>query len=383
MITNNSNRQKELEKPSCLVIHVNKSNNKDLGRTANACLEEASGLALAIGLEISSRRIVTLRKPNPKTLIGIGLVKELSKTINQHCKKAHEFITIINSKLTPVQQQNLEKTWNCKVIDRTGLILEIFGERAVTKHGKIQVELAALFYQKSRLVRSWTHLERQRGGYGFMGGPGERQIESDKRQINNRINKIKSELKKIESNKRIQRRNRNKNLNPFISLVGYTNAGKSTLMNQLSKSNILAENKLFATLDTTVRKVVIENLPFLLSDTVGFIRKLPHQLIESFKSTLDEVRESDLLIHVVDISNKNFEDQIKVVNNTIIEIGAEDKPSLLVFNKIDMLSKSKCTKELEILVEELTVTWMSKLNKRTLFILSSFSTLIVSILISW
>ena len=252
---------------------------------------------------------------------------------------------MINHQITPVQQRNLELSLNCKILDRTGLILEIFGKRAITQHGKLQVELASLSYQKSRLIRSWTHLERQRGGYGFMGGPGERQIESDKRQISKRIIKIKNELKKIESNKAIQRRNRTKNLKPFISLVGYTNAGKSTIFNYLTNEKVFAKNQLFATLDTTMRKCVIpenNNNHIILSDTVGFIINLPTELVISFKTTLDEIKFSDYILHVIDISNSEWEEQKKTVENILLTILGkkyDEKKILEIWNKTDLLNK--------------------------------------------
>ena len=324
-------------------------------------LKELHFLAKTAGAEPVKNYIQKLSHPDPATFLGKGKMNEIKEFV----KGNNIDLIIFDDDLTNTQLRNIELFFKCKILDRSSLILDIFASRAQTASAKAQVQLAQYEYLLPRLTRMWTHLERQKGGIG-MRGPGETQIETDRRIIKDKISLLKKKLVKIDKQNLTRRKGREKLIR--VSLVGYTNAGKSTLMNQLSKSNILAENKLFATLDTTVRKVVIENLPFLLSDTVGFIRKLPHQLIESFKSTLDEVRESDLLIHVVDISNKNFEDQIKVVNSTITEIGADDKPSLLVFNKIDMLSNSKCTKELQLLAKELTNTWMSKLNKKTLFI---------------
>ena len=279
--------------------------------------QEITNLALSINLIVKHQQNIRIRKPTPSYFFGKGQISNFKIFLNKYSSK----LLLINCQISPVQQRNLELFLNCKILDRTGLILEIFGERAVTKHGKIQVELAALFYQKSRLVRSWTHLERQRGGYGFMGGPGERQIESDKRQINKRISKIKKELKKIESNKLIQRRNRNKNLNPFISLVGYTNAGKSTFFNYLTKENVFVKNQLFATLDTTMRKCSISNNNHvILSDTVGFITNLPTELVISFKTTLDEIHFSDYLLHIIDISNPEWEKQKKTVEAILATI---------------------------------------------------------------
>jgi GTP-binding protein HflX len=281
-------------------------------------------------------------------------------------------LVLFDDELSPKQLRNIEKELNLKILDRTSLILDIFAKRAQTAHAKTQVELAQYKYLLPRLTRMWTHLERQRGGIG-MRGPGETQIETDRRIILNKIALLKEELKSIDKQKVIQRKNRGKMVR--VALVGYTNVGKSTLMNLLSKSDVFAENKLFATLDTTVRKVTIENLPFLLTDTVGFIRKLPHDLVESFKSTLDEVREADLLVHVVDISHPTFEDQIAVVEKTLQELNTENKPTILVFNKIDAFSYTPKeeddltpkTKE-NISLDELKNTWMSKLNENCIFI---------------
>ena len=301
--------------------------------------EEITNLALNINLIVKHQQNIRIRKPTPSYFFGKGQISNFKIFLNKYSSK----LLLINCQISPVQQRNLELFLNCKILDRTGLILEIFGERAVTKHGKLQVELAALFYQKSRLVRSWTHLERQRGGYGFMGGPGERQIESDKRQINKRISKIKKELKKIESNKLIQRRNRNKNLNPFISLVGYTNAGKSTFFNYLTKENVFVKNQLFATLDTTMRKCSISNNNHvILSDTVGFITNLPTELVISFKTTLDEIHFSDYLLHIIDISNPEWEKQKKTVEAilaTILGDKYDQRKIIEIWNKSDLLNK--------------------------------------------
>ena len=305
--------------------------------------EEITNLALNINLIVKHQQNIRIRKPTPSYFFGKGQVSNFKIFLNKYSSK----LLLINCQISPVQQRNLELFLNCKILDRTGLILEIFGERAVTKHGKLQVELAALFYQKSRLVRSWTHLERQRGGYGFMGGPGERQIESDKRQINKRISKIKKELKKIESNKLIQRRNRNKNLNPFISLVGYTNAGKSTFFNYLTKENVFVKNQLFATLDTTMRKCSISNNNHvILSDTVGFITNLPTELVISFKTTLDEIHFSDYLLHIIDISNPEWEKQKKTVEAilaTILGDEYDQRKIIEIWNKSDLLNKEDLT----------------------------------------
>ena len=281
---------------------------------------------------------IRIRKPTPSYLFGKGQINNIKILLKKYLAN----LLIVNYQLTPVQQRNLELYLKCKILDRTALILEIFGERAVTKHGKLQVELASLSYQKSRLVRSWTHLERQRGGYGFMGGPGERQIESDKRQINQRISKIKKELKKIESNKLIQRRNRN-NSNPFISLVGYTNAGKSTFFNSLTKENVFVKDQLFATLDTTMRKCSISNNNHvILSDTVGFIKNLPTELVISFKTTLDEINFSDYLLHIIDISNPEWEKQkitVESILATILEDKYDQRKIIEIWNKSDLLNK--------------------------------------------
>ena len=281
-------------------------------------------------------------------------------------------LVIFDDELTPSQLRNIERELECRILDRTNLILDIFAKRAKTAYAKTQVELAQYQYLLPRLTRMWTHLERQRGGIG-MRGPGESQIETDRRIILDKISRLKEQLKKIDKQMASQRGNRGNMVR--ISLVGYTNVGKSTLMNLLAKSDVFAENKLFATLDTTVRKVVIENVPFLLSDTVGFIRKLPHQLVESFKSTLDEVRESDILMHVVDISHPNFEEQITVVRDTLNEIGAKNKPVFLVFNKIDAYKYIPQDefdlgpkKKENYTIAELQNSWMNKENSPCIFI---------------
>jgi GTP-binding protein HflX len=281
-------------------------------------------------------------------------------------------MVVFDDELTPSQIRNLEKALDAKVLDRTNLILDIFAKRARTAHAKVQVELAQYQYLLPRLTGMWTHLERQRGGIGLR-GPGETEIETDRRIIRDKIALLKKKLEQIDKQKATQRKNRGKLVR--VALVGYTNVGKSTIMNLLSKSDIFAENKLFATLDTTVRKVVIENLPFLLSDTVGFIRKLPHGLVESFKSTLDEVRESDILVHVVDIAHPEFEDHIKTVNQTLTEIGAGDKPTIMVFNKVDAYQWTEKDEDdltppdkKNISLSELKNTWMAKENHPCIFI---------------
>ena len=306
--------------------------------------------------------------PDPKTYLGSGKLNEVRDYVAEHKID----LAVFDDELSPSQARNIEKVLGCKIMDRTHLILDIFAKRAQTAHAKVQVELAQYQYLLPRLTGMWTHLEKQRGGIG-MRGPGEKEIETDRRIIRDRISLLKEKLKDIDRQKSTQRGNREKFVR--VALVGYTNVGKSTMMNLLSKSDVFAENKLFATLDTTVRKVVINNLPFLLSDTVGFIRKLPHTLVESFKSTLDEIRETDLLLHVVDISHPEFEEQIAVVNQTLEELNAGSKPMILIFNKIDnyhwiekepddLTPKEKCN----ISLEELKATWMAKSKTKTLFI---------------
>ena len=284
---------------------------------------------MTAGAETKKHFTQRLQYPDPKTFIGKGKMEEVKAFVDEY-----EIDTIIfDDELSPAQLRNIERFFEKKILDRNNLILDIFASRAQTAAAKTQVELAQYQYLLPRLTRMWTHLDRQKGGGIGLRGPGETQIETDKRIIGQKIALLKEKLEKIDKQKAVQRSNRGKAVR--VALVGYTNVGKSTIMNKLSKSEVFAENKLFATLDTTVRKVVIYNLPFLLSDTVGFIRKLPHQLVDSFKSTLDEVREADLLLHVVDIAHPNFEDHVNVVNSTLAEIGAADKPTIMVFNKID------------------------------------------------
>lgn len=331
-------------------------------------LDELSFLADTAGAKVLRRFVQKLSIPNPKLFIGSGKVNEIKAYVDEHDID----LVIFDDELSASQLRNLEREFNKRIIDRTNLILDIFAQRAKTAYAKTQVELAQYEYLLPRLTRMWTHLDRQRGGVG-MRGPGEREIETDRRVIRYRISRLKKELETIDRQMATQRKNRGSLVR--VALVGYTNVGKSTIMNMLSKSDVFAEDKLFATLDTTVRKVVIENLPFLLSDTVGFIRKLPHQLVESFKSTLDEVREADMLIHVVDISHSSFEEQIAVVNQTMREIGVDSKPTLLVFNKIDAyqwIEKSEFdampeTKE-NFSLEDLKRTWMAKSNSPCIFI---------------
>jgi GTP-binding protein HflX len=331
-------------------------------------LDELEFLAETAGAVTDKRFIQKVDKPNPKTYIGSGKLEELKAYI----KEQNISLVIFDDELTPSQLRNIERELECRILDRTNLILDIFAKRAKTAYAKTQVELAQYQYLLPRLTRMWTHLERQRGGIG-MRGPGESQIETDRRIILDKISRLKEQLKKIDKQMASQRGNRGNMVR--ISLVGYTNVGKSTLMNLLAKSDVFAENKLFATLDTTVRKVVIENVPFLLSDTVGFIRKLPHQLVESFKSTLDEVRESDILMHVVDISHPNFEEQINVVRDTLNEIGAKNKPVFLVFNKIDAYKYIPQDefdlgpkKKENFTIAELQNSWMGKENAPCIFI---------------
>jgi GTP-binding protein HflX len=332
-------------------------------------LDELSFLAETAGGEEIKRFVQSLPHPDPRTYVGTGKLDEVATFVQEHEVE----IVIFDDELTASQIRNIERIIeNCKIIDRTRLILDIFSSHAQTAHAKIQVELAQYEYLLPRLTRMWTHLEKQRGGIG-MRGPGEKEIETDRRIVRKRMSLLKERLKIIDTQKSTQRSNRGAFVR--VALVGYTNVGKSTLMNLLSKAETLTENKLFATLDTTVRKVVLENLPFLLSDTVGFIRKLPHGLIESFKSTLDEVRETHLLIHVVDVSHANFEEQIQVVEQTLSEIGAIDKPVILVFNKTDNYTwREKEDDDLTPVIKEnyslsdLKRTWMAKSDYSTVFI---------------
>lgn len=333
-----------------------------------AFLNELAFLAETAGVNPVRNFTQRLDHPNPRSFVGAGKLNEIKEYITLHEIK----LVIFDDELSPSQLRNIEKELACKILDRTNLILDIFAQRAKTAYAKTQVELAQYEYLLPRLTGLWTHLERQRGGIG-MRGPGETEIETDRRIIRDKISKLKEDLSKIDKQMATQRKNRGQLVR--VALVGYTNAGKSTLMNLLSKSEVLAENKLFATLDTTVRKVVISNLPFLLSDTVGFIRKLPHNLVESFKSTLDEVREADILLHIVDISHDKFQDQIEVVNNTLKEIGASEVNTVVVFNKIDnyyavpenaidIFEKSKTS----LSIEELENSWMAKENAPCFFI---------------
>ncbi len=331
-------------------------------------LDELAFLTETAGGTPVARITQRLDIPNPRTFIGTGKLQEVRMAVDE---KEIDMV-IFDDELSPTQFRNLERELECRVLDRTNLILDIFATRAKTAHAKTQVELAQYQYLLPRLTRMWTHLERQRGGIGLR-GPGETEIETDRRIIRDKITKLKVDLKKIDKQKSTQRKNRGKLVR--AALVGYTNVGKSTIMNLLSKSDVFAENKLFATLDTTVRKVVIGNLPFLLSDTVGFIRKLPHDLVESFKSTLDEVRESDILLHVVDISHPGFEEQIITVSQTLHEIGASDKSVFMVFNKIDAYNYTPKEKDDLTSVtrknwslEELKRSWMARNHNESVFI---------------
>lgn len=336
----------------------------------NEYLDELEFLTYTAGGEVVKRFSQKMDKPNPKTFVGTGKMEE----INLYIKENEVSTVIFDDELSPAQQKNITKILDCKVLDRTNLILDIFAQRAETSYARTQVELAQCQYLLPRLSGMWTHLERQRGGIG-MRGPGETEIETDRRIVRDRIALLKEKIKTIDKQMSIQRSNRGAMVR--VALVGYTNVGKSTLMNAIGKSDVFVENKLFATLDTTVRKVVIRNLPFLLSDTVGFIRKLPTQLVESFKSTLDEVREADLLLHVVDISHADFEDHIESVNQILQDIKSSDKPTIMIFNKIDAykhlsiaeddLITEKTTKHYTL--DEWKKTWMSKVGeKHALFI---------------
>ena len=333
-------------------------------------LDELEFLTYTAGGEVIKRFWQKMDKPNPKTFLGTGKIEEI-----QHFVKSNDVSTIIfDDELTPSQQKNISKIIDCKILDRTNLILDIFAQRAETSYARTQVELAQCIYLLPRLSGLWTHLERQKGGIG-MRGPGETEIETDRRIVRDRISLLKDKIKTIDRQMSVQRSNRGAMVR--VALVGYTNVGKSTLMNAVGKSDVFVENKLFATLDTTVRKVVIKNMPFLLSDTVGFIRKLPTQLIESFKSTLDEVREADLLLHVVDISHPDFEDHIESVNQILLDIKSDNKPIIMVFNKIDAykhltideddLITEKTTKHYTL--DEWKATWMNNVGeKKALFI---------------
>lgn len=337
--------------------------------SARDYLDELAFLAETAGAVPVRKFLQRVEHPNPRTFVNKGKIEEIAAFI-----AAGEItLAIFDDELTPSQIRNIEKDLNCRIIDRTNLILDIFAVRARTSHARTQVELAQYQYLLPRLTGMWTHLERQRGGIGLR-GPGETEIETDRRIIRDKITKLKEQLKKIDTQMNTRRKGREKMVR--VALVGYTNVGKSTLMNQISKTDLFAENKLFATLDTTVRKVVLGNLPFLLSDTVGFIRKLPHDLVESFKSTLDEVREADLLLHVTDISHPGFEEQLAVVNATLRELGSLNKPTILVFNKTDLFTFTRKDeddltplKRENLSLEDLKKTWMAgAADQQTVFI---------------
>jgi len=355
----------EYEK-AILVGVINKQQNE---KKVQEYLDELEFLTYTAGGEVLKRFVQRIDLPNPKTYIGSGKILEIEKYVDEN-----EIGSVIfDDELSAVQQRNIEKILRCKILDRTGLILDIFAQRAKTSYARTQVELAQYEYLLPRLTGLWTHLERQRGGIG-MRGPGETEIETDRRIVRDRIALLKKKLTKIDRQMGTQRGNRGALVR--VALVGYTNVGKSTLMNVISKSEVFAEDKLFATLDTTVRKVVLGNLPFLLSDTVGFIRKLPTQLVESFKSTLDEVREADLLLHIVDISHPNFEDHINSVNQILNEIGSSDKKTIMVFNKIDLYEQEILEEDdlvterssKHFTIEEWKHTWMQQLGENAIFI---------------
>ena len=355
------------ERERAVLVAVVRDNQEP--RQAEEFLDELEFLAETADIVTVRRFTQRLPQPSSRIYVGPGKLEEIA----HYCEENAINVAIFDDELSPSQTRNIEQAMPCRVIDRTRLILDIFMSRARTAYAKTQVQLAQYEYMLPRLAGLWTHLERQRGGTGTRGGAGEREIETDRRIVRDRISKLKEELKKIDRQMSVQRSNRGSMVR--VALVGYTNVGKSTLMNLLSKSEVFAENKLFATLDTTVRKVVFDNLPLLMSDTVGFIRKLPTQLIESFKSTLDEVREADLLLHVVDISHPQFEEQIAVVKQTLQDIGAADKPVFLVFNKIDAYTYIKkdeddltpATRE-NMSLEEMMQSWIAKANTPCIFI---------------
>ena len=359
--------QKSLDVEKTVLVGV--INSKQDSEKSKEYMDELAFLAYTAGGKVSTRFTQKIDPPNPKTLIGSGKLQEVIDYV-----KSNDISSVIfDDELTPAQQGNIENLLKCKILDRTGLILDIFAQRAQTSYARTQVELAQYEYLLPRLKGLWTHLERQRGGIG-MRGPGETEIETDRRIVRDKITLLKKKLVTIDKQMATQRGNRGALIR--VALVGYTNVGKSTLMNVVSKSKVFAENKLFATLDTTVRKVVIGNLPFLMSDTVGFIRKLPTQLVESFKSTLDEVQEADLLLHVVDISHPNFEEHIESVNQILKEINSLDKPTLMVFNKIDAY-KAEPWDDTELIeergskhysIDEWKQTWFHKANGNALFI---------------
>jgi len=354
------------KKETAILIGVS-TRDQDPGR-AREYLEELAFLVDTAGGVTLKKFIQNLEFPDPRSYVGKGKLREIRDYMDDHAVD----MVVFDDELSPSQVRNINHFLNCKILDRNNLILDIFAKRAKTAHSRVQVELAQCEYLLPRLTRMWTHLEKQRGGIGLR-GPGEQEIETDRRILRYRISLLKKKLEEIDKQKATQRKNRRGMVR--VALVGYTNVGKSTIMNQLSRSEVFAENKLFATLDTTVRKVVIHDLPFLLSDTVGFIRKLPHTLVESFKSTLDEVREADILIHIVDISHPDFEEQINVVKQTLTDIGASDKPTIMLFNKIDAFSfiekdSDDLTPSIKknLSLNDIEKTWMAKSNVPSLFI---------------
>lgn len=356
----------EPEQESAILIGVIKQGQTD--RLVKEYLDELEFLVETAGAKTVKRFTQNLEAPHPVTFVGTGKLEQIRVFVEEEDID----LIIFDDELSPTQLRNIEKVFKKRILDRTNLILDIFAKRARTAHAKVQVELAQYQYLLPRLTRMWTHLERQKGGIGLR-GPGETEIETDRRIIRDKVARLKAQLEKIDKQVATQRKNRGKMVR--AALVGYTNVGKSTIMNILSKSEVFAENKLFATLDTTVRKVVVGNLPFLLSDTVGFIRKLPHHLVESFKSTLDEVREADVLIHVVDISHTSFEDQISVVEETLNELGGNEKTLIMVFNKIDAFTyepkdEDDLTPKLKenYSLDDLKQTWMNQENKSSIFI---------------
>ena len=365
-ITTQSDEQVDLRERAVVVAVIRDGQSVE---QAEEFLGELEFLAETADIVTVRRFTQRLSQPSSRIYVGPGKLEEIAT----YCADNEIDVVIFDDELSPSQTRNIEKVMPCRLLDRTRLILDIFMARARTAYAKTQVQLAQYEYMLPRLAGRWTHLERQRGGTGTRGGAGEREIETDRRIVRNRISKLKDELSKIDRQMAVQRSNRGSMVR--VALVGYTNVGKSTLMNLVSKSEVFAENKLFATLDTTVRKVVFDNLPFLLSDTVGFIRKLPTELIESFKSTLDEVREADLLVHVVDISHPNFEEQIAVVKQTLQDIGAGDKPVYLVFNKIDAYTYEKKDEDdltpatrKNLSLEDLKKSWIAKANTPCIFI---------------
>jgi GTP-binding protein HflX len=359
--------EKEISVETAVLVGVTTRNQED--KTTIEYLDELAFLAKTAGVKTVKRFTQKLDTPHPKTFIGKGKMEEVLAYVKEHGVD----MVIFDDELSPSQLRNIEKLLDIKILDRSNLILDIFATRAQTAHARTQVELAQYQYLLPRLTRMWTHLDRQKGGGAGMRGPGETQIETDKRIILQKVALLKEKLKKIDKQKSAQRKQRMQMVR--VALVGYTNVGKSTIMNMLSKSEVFAENKLFATLDTTIRKVVVKNLPFLLTDTVGFIRKLPHHLVESFKSTLDEVKDADVLVHVVDVSHPNFEDHVNVVNETLKDLGALDKPTIVVFNKVDAFTYVKKDED-DLLpktrenysLEDLKKMWMYKDEYPTVYI---------------